>query len=70
MYGEEIATMIREQSILALGPWPTHLVLTIFGRGSRWHCGLSPARKESDVVYREGVLAIARRLQIEVAFKR
>jgi hypothetical protein len=70
MTASEIADLIKGQAILSLGPWPRDLLLTIFGRGSRWHCGLSPAIQTSDIAYREGVIAIARQLQIEVALKR
>jgi hypothetical protein len=48
----EIASMIKEQAILSLGPWPADLKLLIFERGSEWSCGLSPALQTSDVLSR------------------
>jgi hypothetical protein len=65
----ELVAMIKEQAILSLGPWPDDLQLMIFGRGSRWSCGLSPTTRTSDAAYREGVLQIARALQKAVSHK-
>lgn len=65
----DLAAMIKEQAILSLGPWPEDLQLMIFGRGSRWSCGLSPITRTSDAAYREGVLQIARALQRSVSHK-
>jgi hypothetical protein len=67
---DEIADLIKGQATLSLGPWPRDLLLTIFGRGSRWSCGLSPALQTSDIAYRDGVLQIARQLQKTVPYKR
>lgn len=62
----EIASLIKYQAVLKLGPWPRDLQLFIFATKATWSCGLSPALQIGDMIYRDGVLAIARELRSSI----
>jgi hypothetical protein len=66
----EIASIIKEQATISLGPWSKHIQILIIDRGDCWKVGVSSATQQSQAVYRNEVLAIAKRLQKTVRLRK